>query len=90
MTKMLEEPLIPPPLKRIHAKMICDVCGKEISMHEGKICDVKWHFICSGCVPGEGSRRHELEKLFGTTHPLCPLCLQGGIPYSELKSEIWG
>ena len=85
----MEVPLIiPPPLKREHARMVCDVCGEEKGMHEGKLCDVKWHFVCFGCIPKERTRRHELEKLFGTEHPLCPLCLQRGIPYSGLKS-VW-
>jgi len=87
MEKLMERPLPPlrpPPAERAHVKIICDACGQEKYIYDGKVCDIKGHFVCSECISGEEARSLRYERLIGINHP-CPLCLQRKIPYSELQ-----
>ena len=77
-------PFRPPPLERAHVKITCDACGQEKYIYDGKVCDIKGHFICSGCISGEEAILRKFEVDIGHNPP-CPLCLQTKITYSELQ-----
>jgi len=86
MEKLMERPLPPlrpPPPERAHVKIICDACGQEKYIYDGKVCDVKGHFVCSGCIESEEVilRKFDVDGI----NPPCPLCVQRKILYSELQ-----